>query len=356
MKLDEIINSWENRPQAFTGEKTDVATFIGPNSESWDQAGYQRAQEMTKAGYSPEHIWKETYTGRDPITGDWKQEISDLNANLLPYSKIVEKVNANDTNEQGSLQDYMNHPDLFKAYPGVQASQLHIMQSPTDEFGNSTKSKAVHIPGGFGGDGEGPTGAAALNVDGLNKLLEAIGDNPVEDSDFLYDLDDVNNLLDKADLSATPREAQVLKNMAVPNMGLWGGTKYGVERPPAEILSTMLHENQHSIQSLEGWGGLTGNKDWTDFVLGDSSANNYLGSNLNRWDKLNDQNKNYQAYLHQPAEVEARLTQSRMFLDDEQRRNHYPFEQRSDTNRYGYDVNPDTVKGLLNMFNTQIPL
>ena len=356
MKLDEIINSWENRPEAFTGEKTDVATFIGPKSDSWDQVGYQRAREMTQAGYSPEHIWKETYTGRDPITGDWKQEISDLNANLLPYSKIVEKVNANDTNEQGALQDYMTHPDLYKAYPGVQASQLHIMQSPVDELGNSTKGRAVHIPGGFGGDGEGPTGSAALNTTGLNKLLEAIGDKPVEDSDYLYDLDNINDLLDKQNLSATPDQAKILKNMAVPNMGLWGGTKYGVERNPYDILSTMLHENQHSIQSLEGWGTRSGNADWTDFVVGDGAANNYLGSNLNRWDTLNDQNKNYQAYLHQPAEVEARLTQTRMDLNDQERRDNYPFEQKSNANPYGYDVNPDTVKGLLDMFNNQIPL
>jgi len=356
MKLEEIINSWENRPEAFTGEKTDVATFIGPKYESWDQVGYQRAREMTQAGYSPEHIWKETYTGRDPITGDWKQEISDLNANLLPYSKIVEKVNANDTNEQCALQDYMTHPDLYKAYPGVQASQLHIMQSPVDELGNSTKGRALHIPGGFGGDGEGPTGAAALNTTGLNKLLEAIGDKPVEDSDYLYDLDNINDLLSEQNLSPNSSEAQVLQNMAVPNMGLWGGTKYGVERNPYDILSTMLHENQHSIQSLEDWGTRSGNADWTDFVVGDSSANNYLGSNLNRWDTLNNQNKNYQAYLHQPAEVEARLTQTRMDLNDQERRENYPFEQKSNANPYGYDVNPDTVKGLLDMFNNQIPL
>ena len=117
----------------------------------------------------------------------------------------------------------------------------------------------------------------------------------------------------------------------------------------------MLHENQHSIQSLENWGTRSGNQDWTNFVLGDSGANNYLGSDFNRWDSLNDNNKNYQAYLHQPGEVEARLTQTRMDLNDRERRENYPFERQSSTNPYGYDVNPDTVKGLLNMYNNQIP-
>ena len=71
MKLDEIINSWENRPQAFTGQKTDVATFIGPNSESWDKGMYEEALKMEQSGYSPEHIWSKTGNGKG-LDGEWR--------------------------------------------------------------------------------------------------------------------------------------------------------------------------------------------------------------------------------------------------------------------------------------------
>ena len=65
MKLDEILASWENRPEAFTGQKVDVATFIGPNSAAWQSGAYQQALEMEKKGVSPKDIWQRTGTGRN---------------------------------------------------------------------------------------------------------------------------------------------------------------------------------------------------------------------------------------------------------------------------------------------------
>ena len=64
MKLDEILASWENRPEAFTGQKVDTATFIGPNSQAWESGAYQEALKLEKKGVSPKEIWQRTGTGR----------------------------------------------------------------------------------------------------------------------------------------------------------------------------------------------------------------------------------------------------------------------------------------------------
>jgi len=144
--------------------------------------------------------------------------------------------------------------------------------------------------------------------------------------------------------------------MALPNQVLWGGKKVdGSMRTKDDIISTMLHENQHGIQSLEGWGDGVANQPWKDFVSGNSEANNILGQvwGHDRWDSFPEDYKQYEAYYHQPVEVEARLTQSRQNLDEEQRRQHFPFEAKSNANPYGYDVNPNAVKGLLDLFNNR---
>ena len=351
MKLDEIINSWENRPQAFTGQKTDVATFIGPNSESWDKGMYEEALRMEQSGYSPEHIWSKTGNGKG-LDGEWRQEISDHNANITPWSNLVDKVNNNNTSEYSSLWEYLQHDDLGKAYPGIMRSQVGVLPSE----GEDNRSYASHFPQGLGGDGEGKTKWASINTDGMNTVFKAIGQPEQEDKGQVYDLDVINQWLADNNKNPSEKALQYHNNMALPNQVLWGGKKVdGSMRTKDDIISTMLHENQHGIQSLEGWGDGVANQPWKDFVSGNSEANNILGQvwGHDRWDSFPEDYKQYEAYYHQPVEVEARLTQSRQNLDEEQRRQHFPFEAKSNANPYGYDVNPNAVKGLLDLFNNR---
>ena len=137
MKLEEIlknnnvVDSWENRPQAFTGQKVDEATFIGPNSAAWRSGAYEKALRLEEQGMSPEDIWRKTGTGRG-IDKKWRQEISDNHAELtLPYDEKIRRINAGENvSDMGAnyqegpdiLRNKLNHSTLYDAYPGIDNS------------------------------------------------------------------------------------------------------------------------------------------------------------------------------------------------------------------------------------------
>jgi hypothetical protein len=370
MKLEEIINSWENRPQAFTGQKTDVATFIGPNSESWNKGMYEEALRMEQSGYSPEHIWAKTGNGRG-ATGEMRQEIDDSQAGLTPWSNLVEKLNNNNTNEKSTLDNYLQHDKLYNAYPGIQLSQFNIEENkPLEGQGSKSYSRSggYHIPGGWGGDGEGETGFAGIGSDAANALYKNYGSNHKAGHGETFDLDLVNDyfkdLMEDGDQS-------IINNMAYPNQTLVGGVDgynraVGSPRNSEDLLSIILHENQHGIQSAEGWGNNTGNKVFTDFVAGSPEASQLIedqfkglawrdanGEYTIPYSDLPQEDKDYQAYLHQPVEAEARLTQTRMNLNEDERRKYFPFNRQTEDNPYGYDVNPEVLPSLLQLFENR---
>ena len=370
MKLDEIINSWENRPQAFTGQKVDTATFIGPNSASWNQGMYEEALRMEQEGYSPEDIWAKTMNGRG-ATGEMRQEIDDSQAGLTPWSKLVNKLNNNNTNEKSTLDNYLQHDKLYNAYPGIQLSQFNVEQNkPVEGQGSKSYSRSggYHIPGGWGGDGKGETGFAGVGSDAINMLYKNYGLDHKAGYGETFDLDLVNNyfkdLMEDGDQS-------IINNMAYPNQTLVGGVDgynraVGSPRNQEDILSIILHENQHGIQSAEGWGNNTGNKEFTDFVAGSPEASKMIedqfkglawmddnGEYTIPYSDLSQEDKDYQAYLHQPVEAEARLTQTRMNLNEDERRKYFPFNRKTKDNPYGYDINPEILPGLLNLFENR---
>lgn len=365
MKLDEIINSWENRPQAFTGQKTDVATFIGPNSDLWNPNMLAKAIEMEGQGkhnYSAEDIWRETGTGRG-LDGEWRQEISDHKARLTNPMGIKGFLDRN-KNEGGdsdyelsSLNQYIDHDKLWDAYEGIGFSSAILSPGTQDD------PYGVHYPGGLGGEGENsPTGFAAFNQEGMD-LVRRIhgGDADFKHEDGFYDVD-VNSKTFPPNRLQKPSLEKLYKNMSEPNLTLFGGK--GQSRD--DIFSTILHENQHSIQGLEGWGDGIGNEDWYNFVNRDQYASQLLEDQYKglAWEDANGnytipfsdislEDKNFQAYLHQPVEAEARLTQAREALDEKERREYFPFNKKTLQNPYGYDVNPEAVKGLLESFNNR---
>lgn len=371
MKLDEIINSWENRPQAFTGQKVDEATFIGPRSAAWQPGAYEEALRMERAGYSPESIWQKTGTGRG-ATGEFRQEIDDSQSGLTPWSNLVQKLNLNNTDEKGTLHNYLDHDKLYKAYPGIQLSQFNVEKNKFQDQGQGSKSYSrsggYHFPGGTGGDGNGATGYAGIGSDAINMLYKNYGFKHKANNGESFDLDLVNDYF--KDLMQDGDQS-IIDNMAYPNQTLVGGVDgynraVGSPRSSEDLLSIILHENQHGIQSVEGWGNNTGNKEFTDYVMNNPEARKLLedqykglawmddnGQYTVKFRDLPESDQHYQAYLHQPVEAEARLTQARMNLNEEERRKYFPFNKRTDENPYGYDVDPAAFKGLLEMYNSQ---
>ena len=96
-----------------------LGMFIGKSAKNWDAAAAAKAIQMEKAGIDPRVIWEQTGTWKGP-EGQWRQEISDKT------SKITEDVyNQISSNKQfkGSMGQALQHEELFKAYP--QTAGIH---------------------------------------------------------------------------------------------------------------------------------------------------------------------------------------------------------------------------------------
>lgn len=89
---------------AYMNSLTKIATWMGPNSKTWNDASNKLAVKMYKQGYNPKEIWGITQNimGTD---GNWRQEIDDSGSRLIPGAK------------GGTMGDQIHHPELYKAYP-----------------------------------------------------------------------------------------------------------------------------------------------------------------------------------------------------------------------------------------------
>jgi len=99
--------------QTLAGAYNPVGMFIGPNAASFNKIMAVKAQELEKLGKTAEEIWEQTGTFRGPDK-QWRQEISDKN------SKITEDVfNQISANKQfkGPMGQALQHEELYNAYP-----------------------------------------------------------------------------------------------------------------------------------------------------------------------------------------------------------------------------------------------
>jgi hypothetical protein len=376
MKLEEIlknnnvVNSWENRPQAFTGQKVDTATFIGPNSESWQPMDYQEALELEKQGMSPEDIWRKTGTGRG-LDRKWRQEISDYDAYLTDTNLFAEDYryegsngetrsplarNPNIINEDtgrnafyngGQLKDGLDHPELYKAYPGMEHSSLYTYEP--EDFENSL---GINLALPYGPEEFGPELKQKYPKSGLDELnIDYTGSTNASGFTDRQSVDRQNFLTDNT--GHLTGLTQRLDNMSIPNTGILKGQD--------DIFSTLLHENQHSIQGLEGWfANIGGNGNWEDFFRRNADtmvkAQEGLywpddeGYNTVPFSNLDQETKDMIAYYYQPSEAESRVTQSRMNLTAPERRDRFPFEQNDE---HGYDIDPSIASSLLEAYNNK---
>jgi len=77
--------------------------------------------ELEKAGKTVEEIWEKTGTFRGPDK-QWRQEISDANATIVPQQKKALEWLSNAGPAEypvGSVNDLMRHKELLNAYPDI---------------------------------------------------------------------------------------------------------------------------------------------------------------------------------------------------------------------------------------------
>jgi len=90
-----------------------LGMFIGKSAKNWDAAAATKALEMEKAGVDPKMIWQETGTWKGP-EGQWRQEISDKSSKIT--DDVYNQISAN-KQFKGPMSQALRHEELYKAYP-----------------------------------------------------------------------------------------------------------------------------------------------------------------------------------------------------------------------------------------------
>ena len=232
-----------------------TATFIGSNATTWDSKSNKRAQDLEDRGISPMAIWRATGNWRG-LEGEWRQEISDKDVTLKK------------TTGSGKLGDFIDHPELAKAYPGIDKN---------------------------------------LNVEFVDSIEDIIG-QPATGAFF-------------------PGTNTIMVSKTLPSTG--------EERTEEDMLQTLAHEWQHSIQ----------NDYEPEFTPGanpampamhdiSTSVNNYHvrkdlagepdANPLNRYANKYGPYTTTDAYFSTGGEHMSNATADRLGMDDNERLDNYP--------------------------------
>jgi hypothetical protein len=157
----------------------DTATWVGKNSNVWNDASSIAAQKLEKAGYSREQIWKKTQNIRG-TDGQWRQEVSDENARLDPsfYSNTL------GSSSKFKLTDVLQHDELYKAYPGAHDNMevVYWDNSQPDDLGTSAyvQGNTIYV-GKFEKNSNGSMITRSPNE--LIKSLSHEWQHPIEDEE-----------------------------------------------------------------------------------------------------------------------------------------------------------------------------
>lgn len=330
-----------------------VLTFIGKGSKLWNSDLAKKAVELEKKGVSPENIWRQTGTLRG-VDGKLRQEISDD-----AVKSVLAKPNSLGT---FSLDDIIAGSKSFDAYP--QLKNINVTKgnetyfSPSENIISSANFKNEQVLGS-------PFQNQENRIYKIAEILDAQGKTTPKTEARL------ESMLEKINKNASKKFEGILDK---------------TEFSPQSI----LHEQQHAIQELEGWAkGGSSKKFIKDFVEKKSQSNqsiNELNAQMknivstmdsvkaNRFldplfnkkiseletqynDLINQRNKlvknaqidpreeAFKQYQRLAGEAESRLTERRMKLTPQERLQYFPYTE----GQYGLDVplNELIVRGLL---------
>lgn len=199
------------------------AIFIGATAKTWNKAAAARAVELEKAGVSPEQIWRETGTFRG-ADGKLRQEISDVGA-FHRNPKELQELGKAKKEEARELQlRLVGTPGQKDLFPKA----LTEAKRPVREQVKQLKEEADQLM--RPSDTRGQSARFALEHPELYKAYPELGDIPVYQGVY-----------------GSGRELGSLRGVAGDlEMSV---TQSGLRKGPR---STMLHEMQHAVQSLEG--------------------------------------------------------------------------------------------------------
>ena len=126
-----LVNLLRGEAGSVAGEKY---SFV----RATDAEQIARAQELEAQGENAKTIWSETHLTRDG-GGAWVQEINDHGAKPRPDGDARGE-------KGGRLADYLEHPELYEAVPGIADINVKLGMLPESEKGKySSKKRMLHF-------------------------------------------------------------------------------------------------------------------------------------------------------------------------------------------------------------------
>jgi len=117
--------------------------FIGPNASSFNKVMAVKAQELEKLGKTAEEIWEKTGTFRGPDR-QWRQEISDKNLQIQDYRNTGGAIVIKHPELQAS---YDQLPRGVKVRPSSQMEDMAAYESPKRELDwKLGEGGTIHVP------------------------------------------------------------------------------------------------------------------------------------------------------------------------------------------------------------------
>jgi hypothetical protein len=268
--------------------------MIGPESKIWDKEMAFNARKLEAKGETPEQIYEKTGMVRG-LDNQWRQEISDQFATMKGSGTYGETVmnrmsalGKDKTAEPVTLNDVFYHPKLSEAYPELMNTEVQFTKKVS-----KNKGELVHTEDGY--------------------IIRVNPDMPAE-----------------------------------------------------KAKSTILHEIQHAIQGEEGFNRGANYAEQVKYYfdqqrkliseiedLNRQASVAYKANDMEKYRQLmqsrdvlskkygqiDPEKMGYEDYLLHGGEAEARLTQNRIRLSEEERMQNFPYEYAP--NKYGLDINPD---------------
>jgi hypothetical protein len=268
--------------------------MIGPESKLWNKEMAFNAGKMEAKGETAEQIFEKTGMVRG-LDQQWRSEISDQFATMKGSGTFGETVmdrmvllGKDKTAEPVTLNDVFYHSKLAESYPELMNTEVQFTKK-----GSKNKGELVHTEDGY--------------------VIRVNPDMPAEKA--------VSTILHEVQHAIQGEEG-------------WNrGANYGEQvRYYVDLQKKLMSE----IEDLNRQGSVAYKADDMDKYRQLMQSRDVLSK---RYGQINPEKMGYEDYLLHGGEAESRLTQNRIKLSDEQRRQHFPYQNAPE--KHGLDINPD---------------
>jgi len=287
--------------------------MVGPKSKTFRHDAAALAEQMEKEGKNRNEIWKATRTVRAP-DNQWKQELSDLNMKYSAspvrsrqyetdrkrYSQAIDKATTQDElqaaqkyyekqrgknslNFIGKAQEFVEHPELFQAYPELANYAFRELEPTHNKFTAPQNAYGFYSPG--------------------QKTITVNTDAPFKRSTALHELQHAIQEIEGWQGGSSPEE--MAARMA--------------ER---EIAKTREADLLQSIQNAQQTLPPSAN----NLILTEGQKLKNIQDFLNKTKQLEGETDPYDAYRKVSGEEEARMVQARRDYPEEKLAERPPFK------------------------------